>query len=52
MDTTSGFNHDKCYSGCDPEQYSKGFSRRSDTLCNANASGTVTVEPYNSKSTQ
>jgi len=37
----------KCYSG--HERHSKGFSRRSDTLRNAKASGIVTFKPYNSK---
>jgi len=39
------------YPGCDSEQYSKGFSRRSDTLHNANAGDTVTFKPYNLKNT-
>jgi len=39
----------KCYSGHDLERHSKGFSRRSDTLRNAKASGIVTFKPYNSK---
>jgi len=37
------------YPGRDSE-YSKGFSRRSDTLHNANAGDTVTFKPYNLKS--
>ena len=32
-----GLDLDKYYSGYDPEQHSRGFSHRSDTLCNANA---------------
>jgi len=32
----------KCYPGHDPEQHSRGFSRRSDTLGNANAGAAVT----------
>jgi len=39
----------KCYSGHDLERHSKGFSRRSDTLRNAKASGIVIFKPYNSK---
>jgi len=41
---------DKYYSGHDPEQHLRGFSHRSDSLCN-NAGDIVTFEPYNSKST-
>ena len=40
--TTNCLNLDKCYPGHDPEQHSRGFSRRSDTLGNANAGAAVT----------
>ena len=42
---------DKCYPDHDPEQHSRGFSHRSDTLGNANAGGAVTCKSYNLKST-
>ncbi|EGI68883.1 hypothetical protein G5I_02421 [Acromyrmex echinatior] len=45
--TSNDFDLDKCYLGHDSEQHSKGFSRQSDTLRNANVSGTVTFEPCN-----
>ena len=45
----SNLDLNKCYLG--HEQYSKGFSRRSDTLRTANAGSIVTFKPYNSKST-
>ena len=48
--TSNGLDFNKCYPEHDPEQYSKCFSRRSDTLRNANVSGTITFKPY-SKST-
>jgi len=38
--------------GHDLEQHSRSFSRQLVILHNANAGGTVTFEPYNSKSAQ
>ncbi|KAG5324520.1 S29A1 protein, partial [Acromyrmex heyeri] len=35
--TSNDFDLDKCYSGHDPKQHSRGFSRRLDILCNVNA---------------
>ena len=39
------FDFNKCYSGHDPEQHSRGFSRRSDILGNANVDGSVIFKP-------
>ena len=51
-ETISGnFDLNKCYSGHDPKQHSRGFSRRLDTLRNSNVGGTVIFKPYNSQST-
>jgi len=46
---SNGLDLDKYYSKHDQEQYSRGFNRRSDILRNANAGGTMTFNPYNSK---
>ena len=50
----SFFYIDKCYLGHDRKQYSRGFSRRSDTLSilsNVNVNGSVTFKSDNSIST-
>jgi len=50
---STSLDFDKYYLRHDLEQYSRGFNPWSDTLCNANASGTITFEPYSStKNTQ
>jgi len=41
---------DKCYPGYDPEQHLRESNRRSNTLDNANAGGTIICKPYNLKS--
>jgi len=46
--TSNDFDVDKCYPEHDPEQYSRGFSRRTFLR---NADNTVTFKPHNSKST-
>jgi len=43
------FDLNKYYPGHDPEQHSRDFIRRSDTL--RNAGGIITFKSYNSKST-
>jgi len=52
--TSNSHNLNKCYPEYDPEQHSRGFSCRSDTLDNANVDGIITFKPrdsHNSKST-
>jgi len=47
----SNLDFNKCYSRHDPEQHSRDFNCRLDTLRNANVGGTVTFKSYNSQST-
>ena len=47
---SNDFDLNKYYPGHDPEQHLRDFNR-SDTLRNANVSGTVTFKTYNSKGT-
>ena len=49
---SNDFDLNKCYRGHDHEQDSKGFSRRSDTLDNANAGDVITCKPYNLKNNE
>jgi len=45
---SNDFDFKKCYLGHEPEQYSRDFSRRLNTL--HNIGGIVTFKPYNSQS--